>query len=425
MSRLTRWPLALCAAGLVLSAVPANAAVVVPAGGFVGHGTTAQVKEGIDVAHDAGARWVSLSQSWESLEPQPDSYLTPGGAGTATWDALGERLAYAKAKGMSVELRFANAPQWASGRAGSDDPPTPANVPAYGQFLSDLAQRFGPLLDAYSPWNEPNLTRFWNPVSPEAYTALQKVAYTSIKAVDPSATVLTAAIVGRYSGQNSGYSFLRRSYQAGLKGHADVIGWNGYPGGEPESDGPLESGVPAANTLPAQLYLRTLIDEFDPGRRVWIMETGWSTCVSCNVSAANGVTEAQQADYLTRAFTYRRRYLTGITDRIFWYQLRDEGTDRSDWFQNQGVVRADLSPKPALAAFRALGTDIPEPGAPGTGSPAATPAAASAVLPPAAARLGLPTTATSAKGRVVLGKPRLTARRGIFTLVVKVAVRGG
>ena len=226
---------------------------------------------------------------------------------------------------------------------------------------------------------------------------------------------------------NSGYTFLRGAYEAGLKGSADVIGWTGYPGGEPESSSPIEGGRPAGNTLPAQLYLRDLIDEYDPGRRVWIMELGWSTCVSCNVSAANGATEAQQADYLTRAFIYRRRYLTGVTDKIFWYLLRDDGTNRADWFQNQGVVRADLSPKPALAAFRALGIQVPDPSSPGAPTPSGGtgPGALVPALPPAAATIRLPAAATSPAGRVAIGPVRVSARGGVFTLRFTVSLRGG
>jgi hypothetical protein len=482
---------ALAAAAVVGFAAPAQAAPVVADGGFVVHGSAAEVAQGIDIARAAGARWVSLNKSWESLEPERDSYRTPGGAGTAAWDDLATKLAYAKSRGMGVELRLANAPVWASGRSGSDDPPTPANVAAYGEFLGDLATRFGPQIDAYSPWNEPNRVAFWNPVNPEAFTALQKVAYTSVKAVDPTATVIYAPIVGRFASVNTGYDFLRRSYQAGLKGYADVIGWNGYPGGPPESSAPLSGGVPAANTLPALLYVRdNLINRFDPGRKIWIMEFGWSTCSPCNVSAANGTTEAQQADYLRRAYLYRRANLSGLVERMFWYHLRDAGTNRGDWASNEGVVRNDFSPKPALAAFTALGTDdgtgpltpppplptpnpvptpnpspapnptptpnptpvpnptptprptpvpnptprpIPNPTptpnpvtpSPSTGGGTGTPGSPAPVLSPEAARLDLPTAAVSADGSVVLARPVVGRRRGVFVLRVGLTLTGG
>ena len=155
------------------------------------------------------------------------------------------------------------------------------------------------------------------------------------------------------------------------------------------------------------------------------MELSWSTCIGCDVSAANGATEAQQADYLTRAFEYRRRYLSDYVERIFWFELRDNGTDPTGWDQNHGLVRRDFSPKPALAAFRALGVEdddgVLPPTVPGTGPPVAP-----ATLPAAAARLGLPTAASSPRGgRTTIGRTRLTLRKGVFTLRIRLSVRGG
>jgi hypothetical protein len=413
--------LALLAGG----AAPAAGAPIVQDGGFVIHGPASDFERSVDLAVAAGAPWISTGYPWEALEPERDAHLNAAGAGAGAWQDLEDRVSYAKARGLRVALTITNAPGWASGISGvSNDPPTPGNHAAYGAFLAYLAQRLGPWIDAYSPWNEPNITRFWNPVDPEAYTAVQKLAYPAIKSSDPTATVLSAAIVGRFSGQNSGYSFLRRAYQAGLRGHADAIAWNGYPGGPPESSSPVDGGIPAANTLPGQLYLRDLINEFDPGRRVWIMEMSWSTCIPCNVSAANGVTEAQQADYLTRMYEFRRRYLDGFTERIFWFDFRDAGPNRTDWESSHGVVRTDHSPKPAYFAFTALGT---EPGSAGAGAtPGAGPAADGAQpIPPAATRINLPVAARSGTARIAIGRPRLVARGGRMTLSVPMTVAGG
>lgn len=410
-------------ASLVM-ATSALAATVVPDGGFVVAGSGASAIREIEAAHDADASWVSISASWEELEPTKGSYRALGGQDTPPWTDLRAQLVRAKALGLRVELRLVNAPGWASGRAGSDDPPTPANLPAYGTFLSDLGTILGPYIDAYSPWNEPNRTAFWNPPDADAFTALQKAAYPAIKATDPTAVVVYGPVVGRYAGIDSGYTFLRRSYQLGLKGAADVIGWNGYPSGPPESPNAGSDGVPAASTLPAQLYLRGIIDQYDPGRRVWILETGWSTCSPCDVSAGNGTTEAQQADYLTRAFEYRRRYLSSYVDRIFWFQLRDSGTDRGAWAQNEGVLRNDFSPKPALAAFRALAVEVPAGTSPDPSVVATPVGGAPGALPPAS-RTTLPAKLRTAKGSVAIGRPVLTGRKGVFRLRFRVTVTGG
>jgi hypothetical protein len=401
-------------------AMPAFAATVVPDAGVALTGSTADIQHEIDMAQAAGVRWVSIGVSWASLEPVHEAGATLVEEDSPAWAELGARLGYASSRGMHVEIRFYDAPAWASGRDGvTNDPPTPTSIGAYGDFLAAVARRFGSELDAYSPWNEPNLARFWNPVSPEAYTALQKVAYPAIKAVDPTAFVLSAPIVGTYP---TAYDYLARAYAAGLRGSADVIGWNGYPHGAPEDPDTGADGVPAGNTLPGQLYLRTLIDRFDPGRRVWIMEMSWSTCVPCVGVPDNGATEAQQADYLIRAYTYRRRYLTGITDKIFWYAFRDAGDDPHVWEDRQGLVRTDFSPKPAYAALRSLGVPEIEPGLDTPPSPVS---AGTPTLPPAAARPRLPARVRAGRRLVALGRPALVARRGVLHLTLRVRVAGG
>ena len=210
----------------------ASARIVVPDGGLViVGGSLADAIREMDVAYAAGAPWVSISTSWEALEPEPDAYRT-GGAGSAAWDLLQAKLAYAASKGLRVELRLGNSPSWASGVSGRfNDPPTPANRPAYGEFLHDLAARLGPYIDAYSPWNEPNIGYFWSPVDASAYAALQRVAYTAIKQVDPSAVVLLGPLAGS---STRAYDYLADAYAAGLRGYVDAIGWNIYPLGPPE-----------------------------------------------------------------------------------------------------------------------------------------------------------------------------------------------
>ena len=413
---------AFVAATLAWPAASLGAETVVPDGGVALRGSTAEIQRGIDLAHDAGIRWVSLGARWESLEPERLSYVRPDDPAALAWRTLEERLRYASSRGMSVELRVNDAPGWASGRPGrADDPPRPANAGDYGAFLEHLAGRLGSHIDAYSPWNEPNLSNYWNPVDPEAYTAVQRIAYRSIKRADPTATVLSAPIVGTYP---NAYRYLERAYAAGLRGSADAIGWNSYPHGEPESAYSDENGLPSGSSLPGQLYLGDLLARLDPGRRIWIMELSWSTCTRCTGFAANAASEAQQADYLRRAFTFRRRYLTGVTERIFWYSLRDEGDDPRNWEHRQGLLRRDFSPKPAFAALRSVGVEIASPGAtepPVAGPPTATPA----LLPPAALRSPLAARASSVRGRTAIGRPRLIARRGTLRLRVRITVRGG
>lgn len=397
------------------------------------------------LARQAGFDWVSTGTSWTTLEPQPDAYLVPGSDAARALDELEAFLACTKATGLNVQLIVTNAPSWASGGGnGSNDPPLSEHIPAYGPFLSDLAQRVAPYVDAWTPWNEPNFDLQWTPPHDVGrYVALQKAAYPAIKAQDPTALVTSAPLVGTPTGAATyAWDYLAAMYKGGIRGYADVIGFNFYPRGAPENIIIDSRGNPAPWALTSQPYLKEIVNRYDPGRPVWVMETSYATCVNCNSTAANAVSEATQADYLVRMFTYRRRYLQGITEKIFWYNLRDLSTDRSDWFANQGLLHRDFSAKPAFSALPRLLVATPavppvpgEPTQPGTTPPIdlqspteptpGQPGAPEQRLPAAEAKAPLPPTRTVAGIRVTLGKPALRVSRGRLTLTIRVVASRG
>ena len=59
----------------------------------------------------------------------------------------------------------------------------------FGDFCGALADRYRGRIGAYQIWNEPNLSREWGDEAPDpaGYTALLRVCYQAIKAVDPQA----------------------------------------------------------------------------------------------------------------------------------------------------------------------------------------------------------------------------------------------
>lgn len=373
-------------------------------------GTGQDALREVDAASRAGAGWVSIRVSWQRAEPSAPGSITTAAA-AAHLDDVEMQVRRAAMRGMRVHLVIHDAPSWASGRNASDDPPRSENVPDYAVFLRSLTGRLGAWVDAYSPWNEPNIDGFWKGRDPENYTRLQQAAYRALKGGDRSAVVLTAPIAG---GPINSYTYLRRLYEAGLRGHADAIAWTSYPGGAPESALAVR-GRSHPSTLAGQLDLRAIIDLYDPGRRVWLTELGWSTCVpSCN---ANATTEVEQAAYLRRAFIYRRRYLANATERIFWFKARDEGADASRWENRLGIVRADFSDKPAATALRgvaarggrARGASVGRVSVP-TGAPG---------------RVGLPSRASARRGRVVLDRLTVAAARARLSVSFRARVTGG
>lgn len=81
------------------------------------------------------------------------------------------------------------------------------------------------------------------------------------------------------------------------------------------------------------------------GRKpLWATETGYSTF-------GGGISEALQAKYLPRLFA--EFYRLGIR-KTFAYELLDAGEDRNNDQLNFGLVRYDLSDKPAFVALKNL-----------------------------------------------------------------------
>src|SRR4029077_10093323 len=93
----------------------------------------------------------------------------------------------------------------------------------------------------YQVWNGHNLFGEWggHPVSAEEYTALLKVAYERIKAVNPDAVIVTAALAptveDTVSNQND-ILFLEGMYEAGAAPYFDVFSTMLYGLGQPPSD---------------------------------------------------------------------------------------------------------------------------------------------------------------------------------------------
>ena len=80
-------------------------------------------------------------------------------------------------------------------------------------------------------WNEPNISEFWSPApDPAAYTADLKAAYTAIKAVTPSAMVITAGLAPAADSSNTmdTVTFVQDMYADGAQGYFDGIGDHPY-----------------------------------------------------------------------------------------------------------------------------------------------------------------------------------------------------
>jgi hypothetical protein len=91
----------------------------------------------------------------------------------------------------------------------------------------------------------------------------------------------------------------------------------------------------------------------DGGLPIWFTEFGWSTHANGDDTRPweRGVTEAVQAEYLTRTLYLLRSRFPQVS-HVFWYAARDR-VDSDVHTNGYGLVTYDLRDKPALGALRA------------------------------------------------------------------------
>lgn len=353
-----------------------------------GGNTSADVDRQLDLLAAASSNSARVDVAWSSLQD--------GGRGTfSSWyrDRVDYLVAGASARGIALVLALTETPCWASsapeslkqGCAGAywDRGVTkyaPVNVADYAAAASYVAARYGTRIAALELWNEPNYndqgyTTFATADRVGTYAAMVRAAYPAVKAASPKLTVLAGAL------SFADDVFLRGLYAAGIRGHYDAISVHPYNEWRAPGAAHDRAWYKYDYVLGMAAIRATMLAAGDPSQ-VWVTEFGYTTCTAGSDRWC--VTEAQQAAYLASAARLAATW--PWVSAFIAYNLRDKGTDRTDTEDNFGLVRADYTAKPALAA---LGTTFAEFAAatatalPADGSAADT--AGSVPPPPAAA----------------------------------------
>jgi LysM repeat protein len=313
--------------------------------------------------NDLGFGWIKQQVEWKVYEPT---------RGQISWSELDAMVDAAQAHNVKLLFSVVKAPAWARTTSTEDGPP--ANYQDYWTFVSALANRYKNRVAAYEVWNEQNLRREWNgdTLSAERYIQLLAGAYNAIKAADPQAMVVSGGLAP--TGWNDGVTaiddrvYLEAMYAKGLKNYSDAIGAhpNGWANGPTAICCRQEASVPSHNDHPSFFFRHTLEDYWnimarygDTGTRIWATEFGWGTLDGLGGSAQSGYefvsynTEAEQATYLTQAFTQARSYnFVGV---MFVWNLNfcpvaGGGAEQCYW----GIVRPDWAQRPAYGALKAM-----------------------------------------------------------------------
>ncbi|HVL96604.1 MAG TPA: hypothetical protein VM266_12155, partial [Solirubrobacteraceae bacterium] len=213
---------------------------------------------------------------------------------------------------------------------------------------------------AWQVWNEPNAGVFWiGGPEPARYSALLKAAYPRIKAADPAAIVVTGGLV------HNDFYFVESLYRHGAGDSFDAVGTHMSTACLTPGPGFYErnqdNGRIDKYYFTAYREVHQSLADRGHGDKPIFMEIGWSTAHDqpCNVGnkkGPSGVTEAEQARFLTEA--YQCLASDGYVRAAAWFSLQDATRQYHSYDSRMGLVDFNGNLRPSFGAMQTVARGI-------------------------------------------------------------------
>jgi hypothetical protein len=300
----------------------------------------------LDAGEDLGVQWSREEMSWANLEPHRKGIFN-----YKPYDFWINELVK---RGIRVIGSLQTTPSWASGvPQGSPDWywHAPNDPQDFVDFAAEMAAHYRGKIDVWEIWNEPDveITFKCDCDRAERYARMLELSYNAIKRVNPNAVVLIGGL-SIHDRNNGGMAFLDAVVaHSGGKLNFDVLSIHPYmPDRPPESTDPNT----VVQNFPYRLDMsyKWLQAHNAASKEIWVTEDGYSTCTGCG---SLGVSEEEQARRLIRLNVIAMG-APGVTN-FTYFQLKDKfNAGPSDLWGNMGIMRNDLSEKPAYVAYRVL-----------------------------------------------------------------------
>ncbi|AEJ04930.1 hypothetical protein PSTAB_1649 [Stutzerimonas stutzeri] len=276
---------------------------------------------------DAGITSVRTDAHWAYVERRPGQLkIEPH------WHRY---LKATAAQGLSTQfiLGYGN-----SHYGGGEKPRTEPVRAAFNRYVEFITEELKGQVAYYEIWNEWDVEDPRDPEFTQDYARLIADAAGIVRQRDPAAKVLAGAVTTQ--GIESG--FAQRLLENGLMQSVDGLSLHpyvhcrGWRRNTPEAwidwMAEVDKELTRAAGRPVPLYLTEM---------AWPSHQG-----------ACGIDETLQAAYLARSF-FLARTLPSIRG-MWWYDFRNDGTDRTEREHNFGLVRQDFTPKPAYRVLTAV-----------------------------------------------------------------------
>lgn len=175
-------------------------------------------------ANQLSVNWIKQQIRWEDIEPQDDQF---------DWTLTDIYLTSAQQQGLRVLASIVTAPDWArEPGVNLEQHGPPADPNEYAEFVRALLTRYPGQIHAIEVWNEQNLDREWTSAAGQLiaadYVELLRVAYQTIKEIDPGIIVISGALspTGLSDGVRAvdDFVYMDQMIAAGMLEYADCVG---------------------------------------------------------------------------------------------------------------------------------------------------------------------------------------------------------
>jgi hypothetical protein len=276
---------------------------------------------------EAGIGWVRIDVSWDEIESQQGSF---------EWYKSDDPITAASDRGLQILANLNGTPKWANG--GKAPSIAPNNASDWASFCREAALRYDgnhglPKITTFGIWNEPD----GSGLGERGASQDSKLkSYVDVILKPCSQAIRSVRSDARLAGPElaSEPEFLSKMLAQG-KEALDIVTVHAY------SD--LPNGV-----MKKLDSFRTAMKQngVDASKELWLTETGWSTQTprGCWFGMVDDNTQAGRTTDLLKQLADK-----AWVQKVFLYELMDDDNPGAcQW----GLLRSNLSEKPAFRAYR-------------------------------------------------------------------------
>ncbi|MBN1431041.1 MAG: hypothetical protein JXB07_21915 [Anaerolineae bacterium] len=300
-----------------------------------------KIQRNLQLVREMGATTIIEFMPWLYIEEEQGYY---------NWGRFDPVVKHARTQGLTIITRVGMVPAWAQPDGGNPDANlmmnylVPEHYADFARFVEEFTRHYKGQIDHIIIWNEPNLTFEWGyqPVEPENYINLLKVATSAARRGNPDVVVLAGALaptlepVGSQYGMND-LDYLSRLYALGFKDYFDVLAAHTYGLKFPPEEPPAPDVL---NFRRVELLRQIMLDNGDGDKPIIITESGWND----HPRWTKAVSPGQRITYTIEGFEYAEDNWPWIDNLCVWaFRYPRPVNSYPDYFT---LVTPDFAVKP-------------------------------------------------------------------------------